>query len=137
MKIPASDADFVFMYDPYNYRNYSCIEYSAMGAAWLHNLGKRPVFSISMSNYDKSWGHTVCEVPMLGTYDFHANIFFPDYFWHRRPVNEEDLSKITPAVDWDDNQKLDMIDKYYRYDTNTYVNKYIWTINTVRNVKAK
>ena len=137
MKIPASDADFVFMYDPYNYRNYSCIEYSVMGAAWLHTLGKRPVFSISMSNYDKSWGHTACEVPMLGTYDFYANIFFPDYFWHRRPVNEEDLSKITPAVAWDDNQKLDMIDKYYRYDTNTYVNKYIWTINTVHDVEAK
>ena len=32
---------------------------------------------------------------------------------------------------WDDNQKLYTIDEYYRYDANTYVHKYIWTINTV------
>ena len=84
-----------------------------------------------MSNHDKSWGHTVCEVTNLGTYDFHANIFFPDYYWHRRPVNEEDLSKITTAIAWDDNQKLHFIDIYYRYDTNTYAHRYVWTINTV------
>jgi len=131
VKIPPYDDDFVNRYDPNSYRNYACVEYTAMGAAWLHVLGKHPVFSVSMSNYDKSWGHTVCEVPNLGTYDFSANIFFPDYYWHKRPVNEEDLSKITPAMAWDDNQKLYTIDEYYRYDANTYVHKYIWTINTV------
>ena len=131
MKIPPYDDDFVNRYDPNSYRNYACVEYTAMGAAWLHVLGKHPVFSVSMANYDRSWGHTVCEVPNLGTYDFSANIFFPDYYWHKRPVNEEDLSKITPAMAWDDNQKLYTIDEYYRYDANTYVHKYIWTINTV------
>ena len=136
MKIPLSaitNCDYRFMnrYDPNNYGNYTCVEYSAMGAVWLHNLGKQPVFGISMANHDNSLGHAVCVVPNLGTYDFHANIFFPDYFWHKRPVNEEDLSKITTAIAWDDNQKLHFIDIYYRYDANTYAHRYVWTINTV------
>jgi|TARA_R110001592_G_scaffold171187_1_gene409365 hypothetical protein len=131
IELKVMDDGFVNRYDPNSHRNYACVEYSAMGAIWLHNSGKQPVFGVSMSNHDKSWGHTVCVVPDLGTYDFHANIFFPDYFWHKRPVNEEDLSKITTAIAWDDNQKLHFIDIYYRYDTNTYAHRYVWTINTV------
>ena len=111
IELKVMDDDFVNRYDPNSHGNYACVEYSAMGAAWLHSLGKQPVFSVSMSNHDKSWGHTVCEVPMLGTY--------------------EDLSKITTAIAWDDNQKLDFIDRYYRYDANTYAHKYVWTINTI------
>ena len=51
MKIPPYNDDFVNRYDPNSYRNYACVEYTAMGAAWLHALGKHPVFSVAMANY--------------------------------------------------------------------------------------
>ena len=64
--------------------HYSCVEYTAMGAAWLNRLGFNPVLSVSMSSnlltiidgirMDNYWGHTVCEVPNLGTYDFFLTI---------------------------------------------------------------
>lgn len=117
--------------DPYH-RNYACVEYSAMGAAWLKAEGIYPVHIVSMQNHDQSWGHTLCEVPSLGTYDFQGNIFFPDYYWHKRPINDTDLSKITKAVEWTDYQKLSIIEDYYKYDkTNIgYIN--IWTHTLVQ-----
>ena len=134
MKIPPYNDDFVNRYDPNSYRNYACVEYTAMGAAWLHALGKHPVFSVSMANYDKSWGHTVCEVPDLGTYDFSANIFFPDYYWHKRPVNDNDLTKITQAVEWTDIQDLSVIDEYFKYDPEYIDTTSAWTITNINNI---
>lgn len=117
-------------------RNYACVEYAAMGAAWLKAEGIYPVHIVAMQNHDQSWGHTTCEVPNLGTYDFHSNIFFPNYYWHKRPVNDNDLSKITKAVDWTDYQNLARIKTYYKYDRNNigYIN--IWTYTLVRSIEG-
>mgnify|MGYP006131217387 CR=1 FL=1 len=100
--------------DPYH-RNYACVEYAAMGAAWLKAEGIYPVHIVSMQNHDQSWGHTLCEVPSLGTYDFHANIFFPDYYYHQGPVTNEQVEKSTQACAWTTHRDYNCIDIYYKY----------------------
>jgi len=129
--VPPYDELFVKYYHASKHTNYSCVEFTAIGAAWLHRLDKYPVISVSMANHDKSWGHTVLEVPNLGTYDFFINVFFPNYYWHERPINDNDLSKMTKAVSWDDNQKLHMIEEYFRYDPEIIKNRSAWTLTNI------
>jgi len=145
MIIPAIDipsiVDLSLHPKPLHYR---CVEYTAMGAAWLNRLGFNPVLSVNMSSnlltiidgirMDNYWGHTVCEVPNLGTYDFFNNIFFPDYYWHKRPVNDNDLTKITQAVEWTDIQDLSVIDEYFKYDPEYIDTTSAWTITNINNI---
>jgi len=141
MIIPAIDTPSIDLSLHPKSLHYSCVEHTAMGAAWLNRLGIIPVLSVSMSSklltvqqgtiLDNYWGHTVCEAPNLGTYDFFNNIFFPDYYWHKRPVNDNDLAKITQAVAWTDIQDLSVIDEYFRYDPEYIDTTSVWTINNV------
>ena len=101
-------------------RNYCCIEYAMMGAYWLcHVIGKKPaivtLYSIRTLPKEYWWSHSVCEVPNLGTYDFHHNIFFPDYYYHQGPVTDEQVEKSTQACAWTTHRDYNCIDIYYKY----------------------
>jgi len=100
--------------------NYCCIEYTMMGAYWVgHVTGKKPaiitIYSINTLPKEYKWAHTVCEATGLGTYDFQHNIFFPDYYYHKGPITDEQVQKSTQAVVWTNQQNYICIDKYYKY----------------------
>ena len=116
-------------------KTYSCVEYAAIGSAWLRAAGLYPILIVSMQNHDQSWGHTTCEVPNLGTYEFGGNIFFPDYYWHKRPINDNDIAKSTKAVAWTDVQNFSVIDDEYRYDKNDICCINIWTYTLVQAIE--
>ena len=112
-----TNAEFAFFFsnfNDYDLNNYSCGEYSAMGIFWLNHLLYKNVYLVIMDS--STFTHTVCQVPQLGTYDFKNNFVLPEYYWHKGPITDKQLTKATKAVEWTDTQYYDVIDLYYKYD---------------------
>ena len=107
-------------FDDTDLLNYCCIEYSMMGVYWLGTKGYKKAVVVTVASIDTlpeqyQWGHSVCEVPKLGTYDFQHNIFFPDYYYHQGPITDEQVALSSKAVGWTDIQYYSCINHYYKY----------------------
>ena len=121
MIITGPEEQWINFTDP-KLRNYCCIEYAMMGAYWLTTKGYKKAVVVTIGSIDTlpeqyQWAHSVCEVPKLGTYDFHHNIFFPDYYYHQGPVTDEQVKKSTRACAWTNKQRYTCINSYYKYQS--------------------